>query len=282
MRERLWRPYREEQPPQRRATGLTEADILAFRCNLAALRFKLALLKWRIKAGFNPNQPRVPAGNPDGGRWTSEGGTGGGAIGRNDPRILSDATPDNDWKPGAQYAQNLPGGRRPGPILINGQPVQPTPGQAARLAVAEAQAREAISRVQERDPNWRPQPSAYESVEGLIRAHESDVQQAQARITELARVGIGPGPFAGESIPARGPERDFTIQERTELNHIGSQTGCHTCGTTSPGTSSRNFVADHQPPSALNHLSKSQRLYPQCLTCSLRQGGWITSRGSRQ
>ncbi len=27
-----------------------------------------------VKAGFDPNQPRVPAGNPDGGRWTSTGG----------------------------------------------------------------------------------------------------------------------------------------------------------------------------------------------------------------
>jgi hypothetical protein len=26
------------------------------------------------KAGFNPDQPRVPAGNPDGGQWTSGGG----------------------------------------------------------------------------------------------------------------------------------------------------------------------------------------------------------------
>ncbi|MGC2778514.1 MAG: hypothetical protein WA418_23070, partial [Bradyrhizobium sp.] len=74
---RLYKPYRDEPspPPERRATGLTEADILFFRSNLAALRFKLALLKWRIKAGFNSNQPRVPAGNPDGGKWTD--GTGG-------------------------------------------------------------------------------------------------------------------------------------------------------------------------------------------------------------
>lgn len=27
---------------------------------------------------FNPNQPRVPAGNPDGGQWTDGGGSGGG------------------------------------------------------------------------------------------------------------------------------------------------------------------------------------------------------------
>jgi hypothetical protein len=52
------------------------------------------------RGGFNPNQPRVPAGNPDGGQWTSEGGGGG----LNDSRVISDAMPPNDWVPGAQYA----------------------------------------------------------------------------------------------------------------------------------------------------------------------------------
>jgi hypothetical protein len=28
------------------------------------------------KAGFRPDEPRVPAGNPDGGQWTEEGGSG--------------------------------------------------------------------------------------------------------------------------------------------------------------------------------------------------------------
>ncbi|MEZ5785262.1 MAG: RNase A-like domain-containing protein [Xanthobacteraceae bacterium] len=59
------------------------------------------------KAGFDPAQPRVPAGNPDGGRWTDSGGAGdGGAGGGNVPRVISDATPDNDWKPGARYAKD--------------------------------------------------------------------------------------------------------------------------------------------------------------------------------
>lgn len=91
MRERLWRPYREEQPPQRRATGLTEADILAFRSNLSALRFKLALLKLKLKAlhpsNYNPEQPRVPAGNPDGGQWTDDGGTGARLAAADKPRL---------------------------------------------------------------------------------------------------------------------------------------------------------------------------------------------------
>lgn len=37
----------------------------------ACLRVRLAL-----KAGFDPNQPRMPAGNPDGGQWTRIGGDG--------------------------------------------------------------------------------------------------------------------------------------------------------------------------------------------------------------
>lgn len=50
------------------------------------------------KAGFNPNEPRVPAGRPDGGQWTSEGG-----LAANDSEVVSDA-PDTTWIPGAQYA----------------------------------------------------------------------------------------------------------------------------------------------------------------------------------
>lgn len=37
---------------------------------------KVAALARAVKA-FDPNQPRVPAGNPDGGQWTTTGGAGG-------------------------------------------------------------------------------------------------------------------------------------------------------------------------------------------------------------
>ena len=53
--------------------------------------------------GHDPNQPRVPAGHPDGGQWTSKAGRG--EVRRiNDPRVISDATPDNQWIVGADYA----------------------------------------------------------------------------------------------------------------------------------------------------------------------------------
>lgn len=46
---------------------------------LAALKFEVQLLRYGLarKAGFNFAQPRVPAGNTGGGRWTDGGGSGG-------------------------------------------------------------------------------------------------------------------------------------------------------------------------------------------------------------
>jgi hypothetical protein len=228
----------------------------------------------RIEQKYYPEQPRVPKGGPGAGQWTSDGDE------RSDPRILSDSSPD-PVLPGSQHAQyrTREGFAR---VFINGQQVEPTPGQQARLAVVEARARDAIQRVRELDRNWRPTPSTYESVEGLIKTYQSDTRQAQDRISELQQVGIGPGQFAKESISARGPDRNFTVEERRQLNEIGEKTGCHTCGSNDPGTRSGNFVADHQPPTALNFNSNPQRLFPQCVTCSLRQGGWIAGRGANK
>ncbi len=41
-------------------------------------RLTLVEIRYGIKAGFDPSQPRVPAGEPDGGQWT--GDSGGGAV----------------------------------------------------------------------------------------------------------------------------------------------------------------------------------------------------------
>jgi RHS repeat-associated protein len=81
-----------------------------------------------------------------------------------------------------------------------------------------------------------------------------------------------PGPHAGESIPARGPGRDFTATERADGKRIFNETGCHTCGTKNAGTKHNDPVLDHQPVSALNKEGTPQRLYPQCLSCSRNQG----------
>lgn len=226
---------------------------------------------------YNPNQPRVPKGDPDGGQWTL-GGDGAWrsmttARGRDDPRILSDADPEA-VKPGDQFAQ-VRGRRGGGPVIINGQRVDLTPEQGARLTAVQARANASIARVREVDPSWNPPPSAYQTPEGMIRAYEADAAAAHARINELAAKRAVPGPFAGESLPARGPSRDFTAAERREINRIGRETGCHSCGTLDPGTVSGNFYIDHQLPNAINPSGQAQRLYPHCPGCSARQGPFV-------
>ncbi|MBB6356117.1 hypothetical protein ACFFTN_23170 [Aminobacter aganoensis] len=77
------------------------------RARHAALDVDIKLLRLRLKAGFNPSQPRVPAGDPDGGQWTD----GGGGAGRSRPN------------------------RNPGGV---GTPPIKTPGRDAAVGVAPA------------------------------------------------------------------------------------------------------------------------------------------------
>ncbi len=108
-------------PDIRRLMALraVESGLLRLKWIAAATRFELAMLRHDRALKYSPDQPRVPAGNPDGGQWTDGGGGGGGGSstprsrtdpaaggGRNDPRVLSDITPDNYYKPGTRLAQN--------------------------------------------------------------------------------------------------------------------------------------------------------------------------------
>lgn len=86
---------------------LRQAEVASLRGELEGVAQNLRKLcrDWPLliqselrKAGFSPNEPRVPAGHPNGGQWTSDSG---GAAGPSE--IVSDA-PDTNWIPGAQYA----------------------------------------------------------------------------------------------------------------------------------------------------------------------------------
>ncbi|HET7446782.1 MAG TPA: hypothetical protein VFJ49_02510 [Methyloceanibacter sp.] len=127
------------------ASWQTSAALRRIRSLLLAnlLEEKLRNLERAVKANFNPNQPRVPRGNPDGGQWTGTGGGGGGGRTR--------------------IAQMPRGGGR-----IRSH-AEGTPEQEARLVAEEAQAQEAIRRVREIDPNWSPKDSLTDpnSIEAL-------------------------------------------------------------------------------------------------------------------
>ena len=56
-----------------------QSRIKEIRSTLASLDVDVKLLRLDMKAGFNPNQPRVPAGNSDGGQWIDSGSTQGSA-----------------------------------------------------------------------------------------------------------------------------------------------------------------------------------------------------------
>ena len=87
-----------------------ERELLALRHDFAKLKLEYELRRFQQK--YSPNQPRVSAGNPDGGQWTSGGGVATRTrladaqhqIAAPTGLILSDAGPD-PVRPDAQYAQ---------------------------------------------------------------------------------------------------------------------------------------------------------------------------------
>ncbi|WP_147292604.1 hypothetical protein [Undibacter mobilis] len=99
-------------------------EILQMRREITAIRGDLARTIGEHHARkYRPDQPRVPAGRREGGQWMSD--VGGGGI--NDSRVISDATPDNDWIPGAQYAAGPRGPKDKRPLHL------PTPDTSERV-----------------------------------------------------------------------------------------------------------------------------------------------------
>lgn len=92
---------------------------------------------------------------------------------------------------------------------------------------------------------------------------------------DTIKPGVGPGPYARESIPAGPGARPNAAQQR-EINRMGQEHGCHTCGTRNPGTKRGDFIGDHQPPTKLNPPGGQQRYLPHCQPCSNTQGGRVS------
>jgi len=77
-----------------------------------------------------------------------------------------------------------------------------------------------------------------------------------------------------ESIPA-GPSARPTAAQQRSINEMGEAHGCSTCPAKTPGTKSGNWVGDHQPSTSVNPPGNPQTYRPQCLPCSLSQGGQL-------
>lgn len=218
----------------------------------ARLHAKLArFLRLVFKAGFDPNQPRAPAGQPDGGQWTD----GGGSF---------------------QVAQNAPrGGGGRGRSSGGGSWSDVTPAQQSGLAVSRSQSEAAIARVRSFDPTWNPRPGVFMTPEGEITHNQAVTREANARYVDILLLRAGIGPFAVESLPGRGPYTKPTRAERELLQQLGDRYGCHQCGAREPGTQRGRWVYDHQDASALGRSASGRLILPHCVHCSRRQGGIV-------
>jgi hypothetical protein len=221
---------------------------------------------------YDPNQPRVPKGHPDGGQWTNDYHEVANSefADQDNYRALSDLVPEDFWRPGAQYASRRVVGGRGGP---------PTPGQLARLEAARIRARDAIRRVHERDPTWEPQPSVYSTVEGQIAAAQATAREAEIYFQKL--LDHSSGPQYGRSIPSRGPHRKFTSAERREIDRIFFEDGCSSCGTKNPGTRGGTpspTINRQMPSSTTFESSVTARILRRANREFLSEGGKYWSR----
>ncbi len=233
------------------STDPTDTSFLqqSYRYAAIAVEVRALALSLRLKAGFRPEQPRIPAGNPDGGQWVGEGS-------ESRPILVSRRGPR--------------GGRQ---VRVLGRWQAVTPAQEARLAVSAGRMQEALRAVHRREPNWKPTPQAYETVEGLIRANEAIAREATLRALQLRLTRTGVGPYAKEWIVAPATNRRLTRMEQAEIDRIGRTYGCHWCGIKTPGTPRGHFIGDHQVPKS---IGKPSRIYPHCWWCSNSQGGLLS------
>jgi len=123
-------------PPLENAALEKEKFLIALRVLTASIKHATeeavagALKIKASKAGFDPSQPRVQRGNPDGGEWTETGGGSGGSSGTG-----TSHTPSGDSstrKPGVKpaYGEIPPRGRLR-------QPPDPGSGKRARAIYGE-------------------------------------------------------------------------------------------------------------------------------------------------
>lgn len=200
-----------------------------------------------LKAGFRPDQPRIPAGNPGiGGRWVDEDGSR--------PILVS---------------RRRGGG---GQIRINGRSVPITPAQQTRLEVTGRVMRDSIAEAKRLDRNWRPRAQMFENVEGMIRANEANRYEAELWIFGITGRPPRPGPFAEQWLPSPPVGRHLTAEQQRQLDLIGRLFGCHGCGSISNLTPNGHSIGDHYVP---RRLGVPERIYPHCVWCSASQGGLI-------
>jgi hypothetical protein len=119
----------EARQPLNAAAAMRERELLKLITRDIPHEFAPILHAELRKSGYNPNEPRVPAGNLHGGEWSDGEGSNSGAS-----PFASDAPEPNNWVPGAVYAANKPPGidHNQGPPLDEPPKIPPRPPGTAQ------------------------------------------------------------------------------------------------------------------------------------------------------
>jgi len=120
-------------------------------------------------------QPRVPAGSPDGGQWTSGGG-GGARV----ERVSRTPRRNNPQNRGAAPRNQI--------VMHQGRRIEVTRQEYIAYHSSARRANMLTDLVRRYDPNWRPNPSISQGLPGAIRDQQYRGDQALQRLQELRPV----------------------------------------------------------------------------------------------
>jgi hypothetical protein len=169
---------------------------------------KLDILLWRYRRKYRPDQPRDEIG-----RWTS--GAGGG--GRNDARVISDATPDN-VKPGARYAE----ARRPSGYAVDlreeevrgGHAISEHVGKSPQSLIRALRERN-LSTIARGDQANGPTVGSFSTLEAANKLVNSTLSQNSEVVEQVATGRVPVANLTGTFTSATGYEA-YSRNERSE------------------------------------------------------------------
>ncbi|MFC5394471.1 hypothetical protein [Bosea vestrisii] len=179
-------------------------EIVLLRHRLVSLKAQTRLLRHELARKYNPDQPRVPAGNADGGQWTSGGGGGGATpTGTDVPGDLgsafsaalnfSDVVPDTSGEESWAFYQDA---TRPDGSLAE-RAVVNRDGSTIHSEFAEP----------DRKSDWDERHTVTSPEGGKTTFETSDR-------TQTIRDGGPDGEIVSRSTwTERGPEREATVQQ---------------------------------------------------------------------
>jgi hypothetical protein len=184
---------------------------------------------------YSFDQPRVPAGNPDGGQWTTGDGGSESADSTNELDQNGSLRPvqyaaletvtqtdANAISPKTRYVAGTEEDEfREG---RGGIPLEGTEEQQARLQGSDVAWRTILSQVRKIDPSWKPSPVLVDptSIEGNIAELKAWTEEAKGYLSRLRDLGLPRDPRTGDLVsPGQArtgnPFIDYTTEKLMDI-----------------------------------------------------------------